>query len=160
MQDLNSSEELKAKVQHDARDVTLLAIISPVCPLCRHGFADIQAVLKNIPDDRLRVHIVFLPMYAGDSKSRAQTRQQEFNDKRVTYYWDGNKLAGGEWQKVLGIDRTAWDVYLLYGPSTNWNGSTPAPAFWMHQLDGVTKAPWLNSADLEHKIKELLALFR
>src|SRR4051794_26011132 len=102
MQDLNSSEELKRKVRHDARDVTLLSIISPVCPLCRHGFAVIQTVLKNIPDDRLRVHIAFLPMYAGDSKSRAQTRKQEFNDKRVTYYWDGNKLAGSEWQKVLG----------------------------------------------------------
>ena len=160
MQDLNSSEELKAKVQHDARDVTLLAIISPVCPLCRHGFADIQAVLKNIPDDRLRVHIVFLPMYAGDSKSRAQTRQQEFNDKRVTYYWDGNKLAGGEWQKVLGIDTVAWDVYLLYAPNSYRDGSTGKPAFWMHQLEGVTKAPCLNKAEFESKIKDLLATLK
>ena len=160
MYDLNSSEELKEKLRQDAEDVTLLALISPVCPLCRHGFTDLQAVLKNIPDDRLRAHIVFLPMYVGDNKSQAQTRMQEFNDNRVTYYWDGNKLIGSEWEKVLGIDRTAWDVYLLYGPRTNWNGSTPAPAFWMHQLDGVTKGPWLNSAEFEYRIKQLVALLR
>lgn len=88
MYDLNSSEELKRKLRQDAKDVILLALISPVCPLCRHGFTDIQAVLKNIPDDRLRAHIVFLPMYAGDNKSHAQTRMQELNDERVTYYWE------------------------------------------------------------------------
>jgi len=160
MYDLNSSEELKRKLRQGAEDVTLLALISPVCPLCRHGFTDIQAVLKNIPDDRLRAHIVFLPMYAGDTKSHAQTRMQEFNDERVTYYWDGNKRTGNEWKKVLGINRTAWDVYLLYGPGISWNGSTPAPAFWMHQLDGVTKAPWLNSVEFEGEIQQLLALLR
>src|SRR5215216_4711990 len=102
MQDLTSSEELKRRLQQDADEVTLIALVSPVCPLCRHGFADIQSVLKNIPDDRLRAHIVFLPMYPGDNKSRAQARTEEFNDKRVTFYWDGEKLTGSEWQKVLG----------------------------------------------------------
>jgi hypothetical protein len=157
MYDLTNSEELKQKLRQDTDQVTLIALLSPVCPLCRNGFADIQAVLKNIPDHRLRAHIIFLPMYRGDNKSRAQTRMQEFNDERVTYYWDPDKVTGNEWQKVLGIDRTAWDVYLLYSRSTNWNGLTPEPAFWMHQLEGVTKAQWLNSAEFKSKIKELLA---
>lgn len=61
--DLNSTEPLKRRLQQDADKVTLIALVSPVCPLCRQGFTDIQSVLKNVPDDRLRVHIVFLPMY-------------------------------------------------------------------------------------------------
>lgn len=156
MQDLNSSEQLKRRLQEDAQKVILVALISPVCPLCRHGFADIQNVLKSIHDERLRAHIVFLPMFPGDNKDRALTRTKEFDDPRVSYYWDADRVTGSEWQKVLGIDRTAWDVYLLYGRNTDWNGSTPKPAFWMHQLEGITKAPCLNKAELGDKVRELL----
>jgi hypothetical protein len=58
---------------------------------------------------------------------------------------------------VLGIDRTAWDVYFLYDSNAGWNKETPTPAFWMHQLGGVTKAPMLNKSDFEAKLRELLA---
>ena len=60
--DLNSTELLKRRLQQDTDKVTLIALVSPVCPLCRHGFTDVQSVLKNVSDDRLRVNIVFLPM--------------------------------------------------------------------------------------------------
>lgn len=160
MEDLTSAEQLKQWLQKDAGRVTLIALLSPVCPECRHGFSDMQSVLKNIPDDRLRAHIVWLPMFPGDNKGRAQTRTEEFNDSRVSYYWDGDKLTGAEWQKVLGIDKGAWDVYLLYGPNTRWDGATSAPAFWMHQLNGVTKAPCLNKTEFESKVREMLASAR
>jgi hypothetical protein len=61
---------------------------------------------------------------------------------------------------VLGIDKVAWDVYLLYGSNIGWDGATPTPAFWMHQLNGVTKAPCLNKTEFETKVKELLALLK
>ena len=157
MENLNSADQLKQRLQKDAGKVTLIALLSPVCPECRHGFTDMQSVLKNIPDDRIRAHIVWLPMFPGDNKGRAQTRTEEFNDSRVSYYWDADKLTGAEWQKVLGIDKAAWDVYLLYGPNTRWDGATPTPAFWMHQLNGVTKAPCLDKTEFEAKVKELLA---
>ena len=157
MEDLNSADQLKQRLQKDAGKVTLIALLSPVCPECRHGFTDMRSVLKNIPDDRLRAHIVWLPMFPGDNKGRAQTRTEEFNDSRVSYYWDGDKLTGAEWQKALGIDKVAWDVYLLFGPNTRWDGATPTPAFWMHQLNGVTKAPCLNKSEFEDKVKGLLA---
>jgi hypothetical protein len=157
MEDLNSADQLNQRLQKDSGRVTIIALLSPVCPECRHGFTDMQSVLKNIPDDRLRAHIVWLPMFPGDNKGRAQTRTEEFNDSRVSYYWDGDKLTGAEWQKVLRIDKAAWDVYLLYGPNARWDGATPTPAFWMHQLNGVTKAPCLNKSEFETKVKELLA---
>ncbi|HEY5884539.1 MAG TPA: hypothetical protein VIT88_07610 [Pyrinomonadaceae bacterium] len=69
-------------------------------------------------------------------------------------------MTGKEWQKVLDIDTVAWDVYLLYGPNSYRDGSTGKPAFWMHQLNGVTKAPCLNKAEFESKIKELLAALK
>ena len=116
-----------------------------------------QKVLKNIPDDRLRAYIVWLPMFPGDSQEWAKTRSGEFSDKRLSYYWDGNRLTGQQWQKVLGTSRAAWDVYLLYGADSQWEKEPAAPDFWMHQLGGVTDAPRLDGATFEVKVKELLS---
>src|SRR6266404_8016857 len=157
MQDLSSSDQLKQRLQQDSGKVKLIALLSPVCPYCRRGFADMQSVLKSVSDDRVRAYIVWLPMFLGDSRGWAQTRSNEFSDPRLSYYWDGGKFTGEDWGKTLGIDRTAWDVYFLYGANAEWNKGTPTPAFWMHQLGGVTKAPMLNKGDFETKLKELLA---
>ena len=116
-----------------------------------------QNTLKSVPDDRLRAYIVWLPMLPGDSRGWAATRSGEFSDKRLSYYWDADRLAGLHWQKVLGTPREAWDVYLLNGADSQWDTEAPAPDFWMHQLGGVTKAPRLDAAAFEVKVKELLS---
>lgn len=95
-------------------------------------------------------------MFFGDSREWAKTRSAEFSDKRVSYYWDAGKLTGKEWQKVLGTMAEAWDVYLLYGGTSQWEQGPTVPDFWMHQLGGVTNAPRLDEAVLEAKAKELL----
>jgi hypothetical protein len=115
-----------------------------------------QKVLKAIPDERLRVYIVWLPMFPLDSRGWAKTRSDEFSDKRVSYYWDGDRLTGNEWQKVLGLKSVAWDVYFLYGAESEWDKEPAKPDFWMHQLGGVTAAPRLDAAVFEAKVKELL----
>ena len=96
-------------------------------------------------------------MFPGDSREWAKTRTAEFSDKRLSYYWDGDKLTGKEWQKVLGTKREAWDVYLLYGATSDWEKGLAGPDFWMHQLGGVTNAPQLDQAVLEAKTKEFLS---
>jgi len=116
-----------------------------------------QKVLKNVSDDRLRAYIIWLPMFPGDSQGWAKTRSDEFSDKRVSYYWDGDRLTGKEWQKVLGTKSLAWDIYLLYGVESQWNKEPAAPDFWMHQLGGVTNAPHLDAPTFEAKVKELLS---
>jgi hypothetical protein len=154
--DLSNLEPLKQAFQRDRGTVRLVALLSPVCPMCRSGFADMQKVLKAIPDERLRAHIVWLPMFPGDSRKWAQTRSDEFSDKRLSYYWDGEKLTGNQWQKLLGTKREAWDVYLLYGAGSQWDKEPATPDFWMHQLSGVKHAPHLDEEAFETKVKELL----
>ncbi len=156
MTDLNNLDQLKEPFQRDRRTVRLVALLSPVCPACRSGFADMQKVLKAIPDDRLRVYIVWRPMFPGDSRKWAQTRSDDFSDKRVSYYWDGEKIAGKAWQKVLGTKREAWDVYLLYSAGSQWDQEPAAPDFWMHQLSGITTAPRLDEEAFQAKTRELL----
>ncbi len=115
-----------------------------------------QKLLKNVSDDRLRMYVVWLPMFPGDSQDWAKTRSEEFSDRRLTYYWDSGRLTGQQWQKVLGISQTAWDVYFLYGADTQWDKEPAMPNFWMHQLNGVTNAPPLKEPAFEAKVKELL----
>jgi hypothetical protein len=156
MTDLSNLDQLKESFQRDRGTVRLVTLLSPVCPACRSGFSDMQKALKAIPDERLRVYIVWLPMFPGDSRKWAQTRSDEFSDKRVNYYWDSEKIAGKAWQKTLGTKREAWDVYLLYGAGSQWDKEPTSPDFWMHQLSGVTAAPVLDEAAFETKAKELL----
>lgn len=116
-----------------------------------------QKVLKAIPAERLRAYIIWLPMFPGDSRKWAQTRADEFSDKRLSYYWDGDRLTGNQWQKLLGTKREAWDVYFLYSAASQWDKEPSVPDFWMHQLGGVTNAPRLDEAVFEAKAKELLS---
>jgi len=60
-----------------------------------------------ISHDGLRAYVVWLPMFPGDSQDWANTRSNEFSDQRLNYYWDGNRLTGLQWQKVLGTSRAA-----------------------------------------------------
>ena len=157
MTDLNNLEPLKEAFKRDRGTVRLVALLSPVCPMCRSGFADVQKVLKNISDARLKVYIVWLPMFPSDSKEWAQTRSEEFSNKRLSYYWDSERITGKEWQKVLGMKSVAWDVYLLYGAESQWDKELAAPDFWMHQLGAVTNAPRLDEGAFEAKAKALLS---
>jgi hypothetical protein len=66
-------------------------------------------------------------------------------DQRMRHFWDGAGDMGEAFPEVLGLSSAAWDVYLLYDRDATWSGALPPkPAFWMHQLYGVTNAPLLD----------------
>jgi len=118
-----------------------------------------QKVMQDVPDDRVRVYIVWEPMLMTDDRVGAERRFAEFSDKRLSCFWDGNRLTGDLWQHVLGLETVAWDVYFLYGPNAEWKKQPPKPMFWMHQLGkkGTDKgAPLLDEGAFESKVKDAL----
>ena len=118
-----------------------------------------QKVMRNIPDDRLRVYIVWLPVLMTDDQVSAERRAAEFSDSRLIYFWDANHLTGDSWQRTLRLDGIAWDVYFIYGSKVNWQKQPPPPDFWMHQLGkhGTERgAPILNEAEFESKVRAAL----
>jgi hypothetical protein len=77
----------------------------------------------------------------------------------VRYFWDGQGLTGKAWQKQLGLQGPAWDVYFLFAAQASWQEKPSKPFYWSHQLNAVRdKAPWFDRAQLEKKTNELLAL--
>jgi hypothetical protein len=125
--------------------------------MCRWGFSNIVKTLKSVPDDQVRVYIVWLPIFGGDFKGEARKLSNSFRDKRVSYFLDPESETGKQWERVLKTERLiAWDVYLLYGAGANWQDDPPLPDFWMHQLDGVTKAPVFDKVTFTAKLKGML----
>lgn len=97
-------------------------------------------------------------MLGSDNKVAAVQGSLEFTDTRLSYFWDEAKLTGQAWGKILNLNKTAWDVYFLYGPKASWKKSPPKPNFWMHQLPGCEdKAPFLDLEGLEVEVKKLLS---
>ena len=114
--------------------------------------------MKDVPDDRVRVYVIWDPIYGGDFDGEAKKLSCGFRDSRVSYFKDPDSLAGKQWEPVLNTQReVAWDVYLLYGPDAQWERELPKPNYWMHQLFGVTSAPFMNTQKLTEELKGMLA---
>jgi len=125
--------------------------------MCRWGFSKIQKVLNDVPDDRVRVYVIWDPIFGGNFDREAKKLSSSFPDKRVSYYKDPDSLAGALWERVLKTQREiAWDVYLLYGAEARWETEPPKPDFWMHQLSGVTIAPHLDVKKFTEELKGML----
>lgn len=63
--------------------------------------------------------VIWFNMLVGDSKAFVDPKL--LNDRRVTNFWDGQKLTG-QWfgQHVTGGGGTVWDAYFLYGAQAHW----------------------------------------
>ena len=59
-------------------------------------------------------------------------------------------------QRVLGLDEDAWDVFILYDRSARWSGDLPpSPSYWMHQLS-TSRAPHLEPEEFANQANRLL----
>ena len=117
--------------------------------------------MRRVQSEKLRVHIVWIPMLRADKRGAALEGSAEFTDERVLYYWDPDRAVGEAFEKTLGLWRTAWDVYALYKPGTLWQDEAPAPDYWMHQLSMANaQAPKLDVDSLTAAAVDLLERVR
>lgn len=118
-----------------------------------------QTVLRNIQDERLKAYIIWLPVLPTDNRNWAVKRTREFPDSRAHYFWDGEKLTGQIWKRVLGLEGPlSWDAYFLYNHEAHWDDQPTLPDFWMHQLgyEKTRQDIFLDEPTFERKARELL----
>jgi hypothetical protein len=87
-----------------------------------------EQILDRNPSTPLRVYAVWLPMLAPDARSEWDSRA--LADRRVTHFWDGERLAG-TWLADrdlggLGYAGIVWDAFFVFGPEASW-GDEPGP---------------------------------
>jgi hypothetical protein len=79
--------------------------------------------------------VVWVPKLYGQ-ESDVLTATRFVSDPRATHFWDKSSILVHQYDAVLGLGQDAWDVYLLYGPTSRWDSAAPPrPDFWMHQLN-------------------------
>ena len=97
-------------------------------------------MFERVPDERLRAYLIWQPILSGDNRVTAERRAHEFQNERFTHFWDNNRATGNLWKGVLGLKKTAWDVYLVYNGSAEWTTDPPRPDYWVPQLQHSTRA--------------------
>jgi hypothetical protein len=133
-------QELKDAFNSDKNSVKVLLIVSPRCPMCRMGASVVQKqALDPIQIDKVKVFVVWIKRFFGDSRDAAQEATALVPDRRARHFWDGSGQLSKRYAKIVelpGKRDFAWDVYFVFGPKAEWTDNPPAPDFWMHQLGG------------------------
>jgi hypothetical protein len=115
-------------------------------------------VLDKIPDERLRVYVVWGPYKEREKEEDARMAAAFVPDPRATHFWTETPAPGNLFNnplKPLGLGPlSAWDSFLLFEPDTRWEEAVPAPAHFMHRdVEGRT----LNGDRLFEQVRGLLA---
>ena len=65
--------------------------------------------------------VIWFDMLVGDSKVFVDLKL--LNDRRVTNFWDENKLTGQWFSQHISNAKggTVWDTYFLYGAQAQWD---------------------------------------
>ena len=99
-------------------------------------------------------------MMKGDNVDAARRLSGDFKDSRVFHAWDPDRVFAERVGKSLNLKKTPWDIYLLYGPGTRWEGgSLPSPSRWMAQLPseyGIDESALLDPGTLAQEALRLL----
>jgi len=127
-------------------------------------------ILAKINSSQLSVFVIWLPIMGSDSYQHAQQAQTLLFDSRARHLWDGRLALAQGYRRILPLGaecKFAWDVYLLYRPGgkrfrytpigdgkKGW--TPPAPDFWMHQLNCMTKEQYLDINVLRAAIEKML----
>lgn len=140
LSDLNALTDLRDRFSADAGHVRLVAVLSPTSPDSRRGYLALQSALKNINDDRLKAYVVWTKVTDTDQRSAAAKRAMEFDDPRISCFWDPNSVAASSWRNVADPKQEVWHSYSLHGPEASWETVPPAPEFWLQEPEGGTTA--------------------
>ncbi len=135
---LQDSAKIKAAFNAAKGKVRIVMIVSPTCPVCVSGADLIRTeVVGKLKSTSVEAFAVFIPMLPADGKAQAIEGSQKMASLGIHSFWDGNRSLGnafGETVKLPNGNKTAWDVYFVYGPDAAWEKTPPKPSFWMHQL--------------------------
>jgi len=159
--ELHLIKKLMEQFNRSNQKVRVIAILSPTCPECLIGFEMVKTLLNKFPRDDLIVFLIWIPMLDADSLEAATARSRELSDPRLMQAWDSSRQIGKLIAKTLNLQKTAWDVYLVYARTeANWNeDGIQSPTFWMHQLSsdpGADSSLRLNKEVFFRRLSDLL----
>ncbi|MGH1366098.1 MAG: hypothetical protein ACRBF0_21240 [Calditrichia bacterium] len=158
LMELHAFDQVVEQFNRDSRFTRVIALMSPGDPLSLRIFKDLKQIFNKIPDEDIRLYIVWVSVLENDKRKQALKLTREFDDSRLVGIWDAQNIAAKQWQLALQIDQPAWDVYLLYDKGHRWVQTAEPPDFWMRQLSGLTDVPFWDRKTFESKLREVIAI--
>jgi hypothetical protein len=120
----------------------ILMVVSPTCPDCLRRVSVVAAAAGAVEATSVRLLVLWTAMRPGDCASAAAAASAAFDRAAgFAHFWedDGWPISTAL-RPLLGLGeyeptRSAWDVYLFYGPGVIWVGEgPPTPTAWAHHL--------------------------
>jgi hypothetical protein len=114
-----------------------LVMLSPSCGSCVKGAAAFGDLLRQMPQESLRVLVVWERVLAADSLPPGPALRALIADPRATHYWDPGLLASREvvrlseerYGRPIKEGGKAYDIVLLFAPGARWGELLPAPRY-------------------------------
>lgn len=162
----DAGSQLRADFNRAKGSVRLLFVVDPICPGCLRGLDDVNRDLLSKTDNaRLQTFVVHVPVLGAEAKDIARaTKLLEIS--HVRHYWNPTGTFGRQLSQAVGLKQGdkpvyAWDVWLIYGPETTWDGvNPPRPRLLMHQLRALQDSaqfPPLDSKVFAQQVQLLLS---
>jgi hypothetical protein len=132
----------------------LVGVFSPTCGHCLQACSELQEVLNEEPEARLKVFLLWAPFMHRDTLGLARRATGYLPDNRVTHFWDLWKYVSKSYEKQLKVPKGhAWDMFVFYKPNLVWRESLPEPTFWLQNRGLEVGTPY-SQEDLEAGLKE------
>jgi hypothetical protein len=110
----------------------LVGVFSPSCGHCLQACSELQEILSQRPEARLKVFLLWAPFMQRDTLILAQRATGYLPDSRVEHFWDLWKYAARTYEEQLKVPKgQAWDMFVFYKPHLVWQESIPEPTFWL-----------------------------
>lgn len=107
---------------------------------CLRGASAAEQILKQNPDPKLRVLVVWEPILPTDWRAPSWSTLHRIPDTRAKQFWDPNHIVAqelsriakekpGQLQPACCVQRGFfWDEAIVYDPQAKWKDD-PSPAF-------------------------------
>jgi hypothetical protein len=157
--ELSPSQDFPTEFNATAGSARLVLLVSPTCAVCIEGTAIVAATLGSPMIDPLALHVIWLPVLAGDSEAAARAVAAGIpTPLRARHYWDGDRHLSDLVATTIDLARygrtVAWDLYLLYPPAVRYRHTLPRPHSWLQQLR-IDEVPELSGPRLSELLDRL-----
>ena len=107
------------------------------------GASALDELLEKIPEERIRVQVVWEPVLPTDVVAPFDSVLGLIDDRRVSQYWDPQLVVSSDivravnanptsyrLEEPLPADFVAWDAVAVFGPSQLWERDLPVPVYY------------------------------
>lgn len=132
--------------------VRIVAILSPTAETSLDAYMEIQRIMEDTPNKRLRAFIVYVPLGDQDSRERAIDLAAQFPDRRVAHIWDPQMAVGQALDPVGGLSLPLGTACYLFDTNAVVKDEPTPPAF-----SAAIREDTFDGAALEAVARDLLA---